>query len=188
MSASVRVRPGTPREIGPLNTVITRALGVVAGTNPPNLFTTLARHRRLFRPWLRFAGRLMPAGKLPRADTELVILRVAHLTHCIYERSHHEHLAPRAGLSHDDIERTKAGPDVPGWTTRHAAVLRAVDDLVDTGTLSDERWHELRQHLSDTEAIELCLLTGHYVMLAMTINALGIEPDTQRRGRDRRHR
>lgn len=187
MSASVRVRPGTPREIGPVNAAITRVLGLAAGTNPPNLFTTLARHRRLFRPWLRFAGRLMPAGKLPRPDTELVILRVAHLTNCRYERSHHEHLAPRAGLSHHDIERTKAGPDVPGWTTRHAALLRAVDELVGTGTLSDDRWQELREHLSDTDAVELCLLTGHYVMLAMTINSLGIEPDIPRRGRGRRH-
>ena len=39
---------------------------------------TIARHRRLFRPWLRFAATLMPGGVLPRADSELVILRVAH--------------------------------------------------------------------------------------------------------------
>lgn len=186
MAGSVRVRPGTAREIGPLNTVITQVLGLATGTNPPNLFTTLARHRRLFRPWLRFAGRLMPAGKLPRADTELVILRVAHRTGCAYERSHHEHLAPRAGLSRDEIERTKLSPDAPGWTTRQQALLKAADDLIDTHSLSDERWADLHQHLSDTEAIELCLLVGHYVMLAMTVNALGIEPDTARHGRHRR--
>jgi AhpD family alkylhydroperoxidase len=180
------VLPGTAREIGPINAVITRALGLAAGTNPPHLFTTLGRHRRLFRPWLRFAGRLMPAGKLPRADTELVILRVAHLTGCDYEREHHEHLAPRAGLSHDEIERSKLGPGVPGWTSRQRALLSAVDELVDTTRLRDERWAELRQHLSDIDAIELCLLTGHYVMLAMTINALRIEPDTRGRRRDRR--
>ena len=41
----------------------------------------------------------MPGGKLPRADTELVILRVAHLTECDYEWDHHERIGRRAGLS-----------------------------------------------------------------------------------------
>src|SRR5438270_92593 len=75
-----RLAPGTRREIGALNALIVRAIGLATGGRPPNVFTTLARHRRLFRAWLRFAGRLMPRGTLPRADTELVILRVAH--HC----------------------------------------------------------------------------------------------------------
>ena len=69
-----------------------------AGTSPPNLFLTLGRHRKLFRGWLRFAGRLMPGGKLPRRETELVILRVAHLRSCQYEFDHHVHLGRRAGL------------------------------------------------------------------------------------------
>ena len=72
-----RVAPGRRAEIGAANALITSVIGRAAGTNrPPHLFTTLARHRRLFRRWLRFAGALMPGGKLPRRDTELVILRV----------------------------------------------------------------------------------------------------------------
>ena len=73
-----RIAPGTLREIGPLNALIARAIGVATRSGPPNIFTTLARHRRLFRRWLRFAGALMPGGRLPRVDTELLILRVAH--------------------------------------------------------------------------------------------------------------
>jgi alkylhydroperoxidase family enzyme len=37
----------------------------------------------------------------------------------------------------------------------------------------------MRAHLSETELIELCLLVGHYEMLAMTINSLGIEPEAE---------
>src|SRR4051794_26094484 len=87
-----RIAPGTPAEIGPLNTLITRAIGTATGGPPPNVFPTLARHRRLFRRWLRFAGALMPGGLLPRVDTELLILRVAHNTGSDYEWGHHEHL------------------------------------------------------------------------------------------------
>ena len=67
-------------------------LGLATGGRPPNIFTTLARHHGLFRRWLWFAGALMPGGKLPRIETELVILRVAHNTGCDYEWGHHERL------------------------------------------------------------------------------------------------
>src|SRR4029078_10162591 len=87
---------------------ISRALGIGGGTKgPPALFTTLGRHRRLFRPWLRFASRLMPGGQLPRADSELVILRVAVLAPSEYEWGHHERIARRFGLDGAAIARVR---------------------------------------------------------------------------------
>ena len=82
MTTTPRVPPGSAADIGRRNALIAKALGAAMGTGPPNIFTTLFRHRRLFLPWLRFAGRLMPGGKLPRADTELLILRTAHNSGC----------------------------------------------------------------------------------------------------------
>ena len=85
-----RIRPGSRTEIGLVNYVIARVIGAATGGPPPNLFTTLARHRGLFRKWLRFASSLMPGGKLPRIDSELLILRVAHNAGSEYEWRHHE--------------------------------------------------------------------------------------------------
>ena len=81
-----RIAPAGREQIGIVNAAIVRVLGLAAGGRPPNVFTTLARNRRLFRRWLWFAGALMPGGKLPRADSELVILGVAHLTDNEYGR------------------------------------------------------------------------------------------------------
>ena len=39
--------------------------------------------------------------------------------------------------------------------------------------IEDDLWAALRAELPDVELIELCLLVGHYEMLAMTINASG---------------
>src|SRR3954466_9566326 len=110
-----RIAPGTLRELGPANAPIARASGVATRSGPPNIFTTLARHRRLFRAWLRFAGRLMPRGTLPRTRTELVILRVSINSGCDYEWGHHVVIGRRAGLSVEQIERVALGPDASGW-------------------------------------------------------------------------
>jgi len=152
-------------------------IGRATRGRPPNVFTTLARHRRLFRAWLRFAGRLMPFGTLPRKDTELVILRVADNTRCAYERDHHERMGRRVGLTAEEIARTPDGPDAPGWTPRQRTLLRATDELHAERTLSDETWAAVRGELDERGAIELCLLVGHYEMLAMTLNALNVQLD-----------
>jgi alkylhydroperoxidase family enzyme len=142
---------------------------------------TLGRHPRLFRAWLHFAGRLMPGGTLPRRDTELVILRVAHLRASEYELTHHVPLGRRAGLSAEEVERIFEGPGAAGWSPREAALLHAVDDLHACGDLADDTWETLRAHLDDRGLIELVLLVGHYEMLATVLAALRIRPD--RRGR-----
>jgi AhpD family alkylhydroperoxidase len=171
-----RIPPGDRRQIGLVATVFSRIAGRVMRTGPPNIFTTLSRHRRLFLPWLFFAGRLMPRGKLPRADTELVILRVAHRCRCAYEWSHHERIAQQVGLSAADVARVR--DELPqGFSERQTLVLRAVDELHEDRDISDDTWDGLRAELSDVQLIELCMLAGHYEMLAMTLNALRVEVD-----------
>jgi AhpD family alkylhydroperoxidase len=172
-----RIPPGDRRQIGPVNAVIVWVLGRATGGRPPHVFTTLARHRGLFRRWLWFAGALMPGGKLPRRDSELVILRVAHNTDCAYEWGHHERLGRRAGLSAEEVERVRLGPDAPGWTPRRQQLLRACDEMHADGAIGDECWSQLAADLDDRLLIELCMLIGHYEMLAMTLNTLRVQPE-----------
>lgn len=178
-----RIRPGRLREVGLAIWGFSRLAGRVARTRPPALFLTLGRSRRLFWGWLHFAGRLMPGGRLPRREVELVILRVAHLCGCAYEFGHHRRLARRVGVSAADVERVVAGPDADGFTARERALLAAVDMIVERRDLDDATWSELRRHLDEPLTIEFLLLVGHYQMLATTINTLRLEPDP---ARDRR--
>lgn len=175
-----RIDPGDRRQIGPVNAAIVRALGRATGGRPPNIFTTLARHRGLFRRWLWFAGALMPGGKLPRADSELVILRVAHNTACEYEWGHHERLGRRAGLSAEEIARVRSGPEAPGWGERQRLLLGAADEMHADGRIGEETWQRLAAELDEVRLIELCMLIGHYEMLAMTLNTLQVEPEAPR--------
>lgn len=178
MSEAARIAPGDRSQIGRVNHGLARALGAATGTGPPNIFTTLGRHRRLFRRWLRFAGALMPGGLLPRADSELVILRVAHNCGSEYEWRHHERLGALAGLSADEIARAREGADARGWTPRQALLVRAADELHGPErSISDALWTALSAEFDERELIELCMLIGHYEMLAMTLNSLRVEPD-----------
>jgi AhpD family alkylhydroperoxidase len=172
-----RIAPGTRREIGLVNALIARGIGAVTGGGPPNVFTTLARHRRLYRPWLRFARVLMPGGTLPRADAELVILRVGHNCACAYELRQHERLALGAGLRPEQIAGAAIGVDAGCWTARQALLVRAADELHTDRTLSDDLWADLSRELDETQLIELPMLVGHYEMLAMTLNSLRVRPD-----------
>lgn len=180
-AARPRVTPGGRRDVGLPVWAFAQVSGLVTGTNPPNLFLTLGRHRRLFRGWLRFAGRLMPGGLLRRRETELVILRVAHLRGSEYEFEHHVRLGRRSGVTAEDVTRVVAGPEALGWTPRERALIAATDRLLAARDLDDDEWDALRRELDEREAIELCLLVGHYEMLSTVITTLRIETDRPRR-------
>src|SRR3954447_17153665 len=157
-AARPRVAPASREELGPVNALLLRVIHRGARTvNPPNLFATLGRHRGLFRRWLLFAGALMPGGKLPRADTELVILRVSHLTGCPYEADFHVPMALRAGLDQAQIDAVEKELDSFDWAPRQIAILKAVGELHESRRISDATFEELRgRGFSDRNLVELC--------------------------------
>ncbi|MCW5831669.1 MAG: carboxymuconolactone decarboxylase family protein [Labilithrix sp.] len=176
--ARARIAPGAPGDIGVVNALVTRAIGLATGGRAPNVFTTLARHRRLFRRWLVFAAGLMPGGTLARTETELVILHVARRMACEYEWRHHVRLGRRAGLTVEAIERVRRDEiDAELFSARERALLRASHELQAHREIGDATWDELRAHATEPEIIELCLLVGHYQMLAMTLNTLRVPLD-----------
>ncbi|NLU83100.1 carboxymuconolactone decarboxylase family protein [Rhodococcus sp. HNM0569] len=174
---TARIRPGRLRALGPVNWVLWRVLSRGAGTTDAHLFSTLGRAKGLFRGWLFYSAHLMPGGRLSRFETELIILRVAHLRGSAYEFDHHTRLGRRAGVTDALRERVVAGPDTPGWSPREHALLGAVDRLVETKDLDDETWHALAEHLDERRLIEFCLLVTQYDGLATTIRTLRIERD-----------
>ena len=172
-----RIPPGGRRQLGLLNAGIARIASLVSGGGPVNIFLTLGRHRGLFRRWLVFAGGLMPGGKLPRSETELLILRTAHNAGSDYEWGHHERIGQAAGLSAQEIQRVREGPEAEGWSERQRRLLRAADELHADGRIADETWAGLAGTYDDRLLIEICMLVGHYEMIAMTLNSLGVQPE-----------
>jgi alkylhydroperoxidase family enzyme len=173
----VRVPPATGRALRPLARLTAAVTARATGGEPLRIFTTLGRHPRLFRAWLRLGAALMFRGELSRADRELLTLRVAWRCGSWYEWAQHVELAGRAGLTAGEIARVVDGPLAAGWGPRQRLLLRAADELHDHRVVTDGTWRALSDELSERQLIELCLLAGHYEMLAMTLNSLGVEPE-----------
>jgi alkylhydroperoxidase family enzyme len=177
-ATSPRVAPGTRRDLGFVNYQLAGLASRKAGTGGRlNVFTTIGRHRSLFRAWIRFARELTQHGSLPTIDAELVILRAAHNCGCEYEWRQHERMAASAGLSPALIAGVKDELLGAGYSQHQEALLRAADELHGERKLSDSTWSELRQRFSDEQMIELCMLVGNYEMVAMTLKSLQVEPD-----------
>jgi AhpD family alkylhydroperoxidase len=177
---TARITPGRTRDTGLLVQGFARLAGRVTGTEPPAVFLTLGRHRRLFWGWLLFAGALMPGGKLTRRETELVILRVATLSGSDYELEQHRRLGRRAGLSAAEIDRVGVGPVDDSWSAGERLLLEVTDELHATADLSEATWARLRAAYDERRCIELVMLVGHYQMLATALTTLRVSPDRPR--------
>lgn len=122
----------------------------------------------------------MPRGTLPRPESELVILRVAHLRASRYEFDHHVRLGRRVGLRDEDFGAVTRPLHEGGWTARRRALLAAVDQLVAAHDLDDATWTDLRAHLDERACIELVMLVGHYEMLATFLETFRVREDQTR--------
>ena len=165
-SSPPRIPTVRPRELAPIARIVAELGGRLTDAPPPNIFTTLGQHPRLFRGWLYYSAHLMPFGRLPRGDTELVILRVAWRCRSVYEWRQHVPLALRIGLAPEQIDAIAEQHSINSLTGRQQALLAASDDLLAQRALTEATWHQVRANLTDREVIELCLLIGHYQGLA----------------------
>jgi 4-carboxymuconolactone decarboxylase len=145
----------------------------VQGAPASNIFTTLVRNPGLFRRWLPFGGKLL-AGKLPARDRELLILRTAVLCEADYEWGQHTLIARSAGISDEEIERVRSGPEAGGWAELDALLLRAADELHQAARISDQTWEALAARYDERQLIEVPMVVGHYHMVAFTLNSLGV--------------
>jgi AhpD family alkylhydroperoxidase len=181
-----RIPSGKFRQLGPINWVLAKAGARSVGAPEMHLFTALGHRQALFWTWSLYAGRLL-RGRLPRIDTELVILRVAHLRSCEYELQHHRRMARQAGLDPQAQATIFAWPGVPETdgprrvlSARQQALLNATDELIKDRSITADTWQQLTVHLNRRQLIEFCMLATQYDALAATITALEIPLDNPR--------
>ena len=172
-----RIPPGGRRELGLFGWLFCKLAARAWKVPEIHLFTVFARHRRLFWSWATFGEVLLRRGRLPGRDTEVVILRVAHLRKSEYELQQHRRIALTRGVDLDTQTALFAWPAADGLSPRNQALLTAVDELVTTRAMSDESWQRLAAYLDHRQLMEFVMLVAQYDGLAMWLNTLGVPMD-----------
>jgi alkylhydroperoxidase family enzyme len=163
-----------------------------SGTIDPNtslgaLSEVLLYNPGVFRGNSALGNSLSSSLEIPARDREILTLRVAWRCRSSVEWSNHTPKAHKAGLTEAEIEQITVGPDAGGWTPREQAILRLVDELHDTSTVSDETWAQLTEHYQVNDLVALPMLVGQFHTVAYTFNMLGVpDPAPSRGGLDSR--
>ena len=92
-----------------------------------------------------------------------------------YEFGQHRRIGQQAGLSLEEVERVKQGPDHDAWTAHEAALLRAADELHADAFLSDETWNELAEQYDTRQMMDVVFAAGQYNLVSMALNTLGVQ-------------
>ena len=113
---------------------------------------------------------------LPAREREIVILRTGFNWKSGYEWAQHVQIGKECGLTDEEIERIKAGPDAAGWTPQERALLQATDELTAGGHVEDATWDALSD-LTEKQRMDLVLTVGQYSQVSMLLNSFGVQLD-----------
>ena len=142
-----------------------------------NVLGTLAQHPDLARAFHTLVGHVLFATTITSRQRELVVLRVAALRSCGYEWAQHAVIAGDEGITPDELDRVVVGSHAPGWAPGDQALLRATEELVRDAQLTDDTWAALTDHLDHQQVMDVVFTVGTYDVLAMAMNAFGVELD-----------
>lgn len=144
---------------------------------PQRLMSLLTEVEPIGTLWSRFAQSLLTNGRLSPQLRELVILRVAWRRRCRYALHAHLVLARFLRLSEAAIA-TALGKDVEdALSTLDVLLLLASDELIAEGSISLPTRKKLERHLDHASIVELTMLVGQYVLVAMVCETFALDPD-----------
>lgn len=148
-----------------------------AEVEPLKLFRTLMVHPELAARMRPLGAALLGHPTVEPREREIVIHRATARAGAEYEWGVHAVAFGRPlGLTDEQVTATATGAaDDPSWSERDRLLVRLVDELHDTATVSDELWAELAGGWSASQLLELVVCAGWYRLISGVIGAAGVE-------------
>jgi 4-carboxymuconolactone decarboxylase len=143
-----------------------------------NILKTLMHNMPLLKAWNPLAGHIMATSSLAPRLREIAIMRVGWTTKCEYEWGQHVLMSEPAGLTNEDHLRIIEGADAEGWNAAERLIISATDELLKDTIISEATWSGLKQQFSDQQILDVIFTIGQYNMLAMALNSLGVQRET----------
>lgn len=160
------------------------AAGVPSDLARLNVFRALLRRPRLAKAFGDLVLSMMLGGALDARLRELVIMRIGWASGSEYEWTQHWALArDMFGCSDDDLLAVRSQTTIERLGVVERAVLRAVDETLESGCVTTGTLEECRHHLGSDEAVlELVSAIGAWTMASQLLRSLriplepGVEP------------
>jgi uncharacterized peroxidase-related enzyme len=145
--------------------------------NVPNMFRTVAHRPEIFRTMIAHFRAVMNTGTVPVKLKELVIVRTSQLNHCDYCLASHTVLAAKLGWSDEQIADLANFRSRDDFTAAEKLALELAERAtLDSKTVDDAFWNQLREHYDEGEIIELLAAIGLFNYFNRFNNALHMEP------------
>ncbi len=154
-----------------------------------NIIMVMGTHPALGKVYNNWGKHFLMSNSLALRELELLILRVSWRVQSAYEWHNHVGYGLNAGLTLEEIAAIREAPEARDWSERDLHILRAVDELIDSGRLTDPTWATLTKHYDKRQMMDLVFSIGHYVMTSWALSTfdVGLEsPDPV--GFDLRHK
>jgi alkylhydroperoxidase family enzyme len=142
-----------------------------------NVFRTIARAEGAFARFQSWGAYVLSRRNgLPAREREILILRTGYLCRSGYEFTQHVRIGLAAGLSQQEIDWIKGGPDA-AWEARDRALVSAADQLHRNCFIAEDLWTDLRRHFSEKQCMDVVFTVGQYTQVSMILNTFGVQLD-----------
>jgi uncharacterized peroxidase-related enzyme len=145
--------------------------------NVPNMFRVMAHRPEIFTTMMEHFNAVLTAGTVPLKLKELIIVRTSQVNETPYCLASHTLIAKNLGWSEEQLTR------LAEWDVRSdyspaekAALLFAETVTLDSNSVSDEQFADLRQYFDEGEIVELLCTIGLFNYFNRFNNALQMEP------------
>jgi len=147
------------------------------GASVLNLWKMAAHSPVTLKHMVRLGNSILSRTQLDPKLREIVILRVAEVLDCAYERKAHTVLGREVGMTDEQVASVRdwEGSDV--FSAAERAALRYTDEVTRNGKASRSAFSEMGKHLSHKEMMELTITAGFYGMLARLLLTFEVDPE-----------
>ncbi len=178
LNHSPRIAPLSPPYEPDIATALAKWMPPGSALEPLALFRTLYQHPQLsnrMRPL--GAGILGSQSSLDPREREIVIDRTCACCGCEYEWGVHvASFGTAVGLDRTQLKDTASKTvDKALWAERELVLVRVVDELHETATISDEVWEQLVAIWNTAQILEVIIIVGWYHLISFVANAAHID-------------
>ena len=140
-----------------------------------SIYRVLLREPQYAKRVNDMAEMLMTDSQLDPRLRELIIMRIGWTKKGVYEWTQHWWIAGQLGVEERDLLAVRDWESHDHWSPVDRAVLRATDETLERGTISQPTWEGCAEHFpTDRERIDLVATIGNWKMMSEVLTTLAV--------------